>query len=510
MPMGALTVMSCRLSRRDFLLRTSAAFAAGSPALSLACRTGIPRSSLPGDLTTLSAAAAVAAMTRGDLKAEDYARALLDRAARLQSLNAFRVLVPETVLEAARAADKARASGSPMGRLHGLPIPVKDSVNTVAYPTSNGTAALRDFRPKANASVLTPLLAAGAIVMGKTNLHELSLGWTSSNATFGAVRNPYDPTRIPGGSSGGSGAAVAARMAPLAIAEDTLGSIRIPATMCGICGLRPTYARYPDDGIMPLTEGKFDQVGPLARTVEDLALFDTVITGDATPLEAIDLKGVRLGVADFFVADLDVEVERVMNGALDRLRAAGATIVREDVPEEVKAAPAVALAILVSEVRASIAGFLASEGTGVTFEQMAAQAGPDLKTMLSAGAPPRSAYDGMVARRAGVGEALRTYFATHQLSALVYPPAMIPAYKIGEDGMLTLRGASLPPTTTIGRNVSLSSCASLSSLVLPAGVTAEGLPVGLEFDGLPGTDRRLLALGMALERALGPIPAPKV
>jgi len=152
-------------------------------------------------------------------------------------------------------------------------------VNTALYATSNGTATLRDFRPQSDAGVLRPLIEAGGHVMGKTNLHELSSGWTSVNATFGAVHNPYDTSRVPGGSSGGSAVAVAARMAPLAIAEDTLGSIRIPSTMCGICGLRPTYGRYPDDGIMPLTTSGFDQVGPLARTVEDLALLLEEVAG---------------------------------------------------------------------------------------------------------------------------------------------------------------------------------------------------------------------------------------
>jgi Asp-tRNA(Asn)/Glu-tRNA(Gln) amidotransferase A subunit family amidase len=139
---------------------------------------------------------------------------------------------------------------------------------------------LTEFKPKDDAAVLKPLLTQGAIVMGKTNLHELSYSWTSNNATFGSVRNPYDPQRIPGGSSGGSAAAVSARIAPLAIAEDTLGSIRVPASMCGLAGLRPSFGRYPDDGIMPLTVNKFDQVGPLARSVADLLLFDTAVTGE--------------------------------------------------------------------------------------------------------------------------------------------------------------------------------------------------------------------------------------
>ncbi len=495
-------------SRREFLAHTAGAVAMAAAGSSLGCTTGRGRS--VEELTELSAMAAIAAMKSGALKAEDYARVLVDRATRLDSLNAFRVLTLDTVLEAARAADRTRAAGGRLGLLHGLPIPVKDSVNTDAFPTSNGTATLRDFRPKANASVLTPLLAAGAVVMGKTNLHELSLGWTSNNATFGPVHNPYDPTRVPGGSSGGSAVAVATRMAPVAIAEDTLGSIRIPAGMCGICGLRPTYGRYPDDGIMPLTTNKFDQVGPLARTVEDLALFDSAITGDMSPLAVIDLKGVRIGIADFFLADLDPEVERVTIAALDRLRAAGVTIVRADVSDDVKAAPRVALTIIASELRAAIGNFLATHGTGVSFEQMAAQVGPDLKALFATKPPPSSAYDAMIAQRIRTGEAIRAYFAKQEIVALAFPPAMIPAHKIGEDGSMTVRGQVVPNTVTMGRNVSLASCASMASLVLPAGLTSAGLPVGLEFDALPGTDRQLLALGVALQRALGPIAAAKV
>jgi mandelamide amidase len=462
------------------------------------------------DLIELSASDAIAAMVSGDIKAEDYARALLDRSERLQALNAFRILAPDTVLEAARSADKLRTSGAKPGLLHGLPIPVKDSVNTARFATSNGTAILRDFRPKSDASVLRPLIDAGAYVMGKTNLHELSLGWTSVNAAFGAVHNPYDTGRVPGGSSGGSAVVVAARMAPLAIAEDTLGSIRIPSAMCGVCGLRPTYGRYPDDGIMPLTTSGFDQVGPVARTVEDLALFDSVVTGDSSPLPVVDLKGVRIGIADFFFADLDPEVDRVARTAIDRLRDAGATIVRADVPEDVKAAPGVALTIIISELQSSIGGFLAEHGMGISFSELVAQVGPDLKGLFTTQPPPKAAYDAMVAQRKKTRDAIREHFAKEDIVALVLPPAMIPAHTIEEDGSISVRGERIPNTTTIGRNVSLSSCAGMASLVLPAGLTTSGLPVGLEFDALPDTDRTLLGLGVSLQRALGPIQAPHV
>jgi mandelamide amidase len=332
-------------------------------------------------LAELGAVAAVEAMRDGDIKAEDYPGTLLDRAQQVANLNAFISLNRDMVLEAARAADKARASGVPLGLLHGLPIPVKDSVDTRALPTSDGTRALRNFTPKDDAAVLKPLFAQGAILMGKTNLHELSFGWTSNNAVFGPVRNPYHRDRIPGGSSGGSAAAVAARIAPLAIAEDTWGSIRVPATMCGLAGLRPSYGRYPDDGIMPLTTDKFDQVGPLARSVADLALFDAVLTGEPRQVTATPLAGVRLGVPEDFFAGLDPEVERVSNEALQRLKAAGATLVRAELPEPARDATSIAVTIVGFEAAPSITSFLEQQVPGISFDQMFQQASAVFKVL---------------------------------------------------------------------------------------------------------------------------------
>src|SRR3990172_9719648 len=246
-----------KISRREFLVHTGAV-AAGAAA----CR-GVeapaPRTMTQDELIELSATDAVLALHRGDFKAEDYAAALLARCEAGKHLNTFLNLHPSRVLEAARAADRLRASGAPLLPLHGLPIPIKDSVNTRDLPTTGGTPALRKFRPKEDAPLVRKLLDAGGIVMGKTNLHELSFGWSSNNLAFGAVKNPYDPTRIPGGSSGGTAAAVAARMAPLGVAEDTEGSIRVPAAMCGIYGFRPTTGRYPTTGVVPISP-LFDQI----------------------------------------------------------------------------------------------------------------------------------------------------------------------------------------------------------------------------------------------------------
>src|ERR1700722_5675049 len=311
-------------SRRQFLQRVSAA------AVVTAVRPVAGTTSNPSDAASileLSATEAVTSMTRGEIPAERYAAVLLERCKVGKSLNAFISLEPERVLEAARECDVRRRTGAKLGPLHGLPIPIKDSINTKDYPTTAGTPALKDFRPTEDAPIVSIIRQAGGVVLGKTNLHELSYGYTSNNPTFGAVHNPYDPTRIPGGSSGGTAAAVAAQMAPLGVAEDTEGSIRVPAALCGIAGFRPSTGRYPSTGAAPIS-ALFDQIGPHARNVADLALFDSVAASDWPPLQAPSLQGLRLGVVrDYWFVGLDPEVERVTDRALEQLRSAGVEIV---------------------------------------------------------------------------------------------------------------------------------------------------------------------------------------
>jgi mandelamide amidase len=500
------------IDRREFL--ASAGLIAGGAATADAQTTRPDSSNERRNFTDLSAVAALSAIRNGDIKAEDYARALLGRAQHLEGLNAFRTLDTEIVLEAARAADKARASGAVLGTLHGLPIPVKDSVNSKALPTSNGTGALRDFRPRDDAAVLKSLLAHGAILMGKTNLHELSFGWTSNNEIFGAVHNPYGRTHVPGGSSGGSAVAVAARMAPLAVAEDTWGSIRVPASMCGLAGLRPSFGRYPDDGIMPLTNAKFDQVGPLARSVADLALFDAVVAGDHAPLRPTPLRGARVGIAPkSLLSDLDPEVERISTQAFHRLRAAGITLVEAELPEAVKAAIGPVSTILAYETMPAISAFLEEQGTGITFDQLLHQAGESMQAAFKAYAlppnrPTQEAYESALTQRQRIREEIRRYFEMHGLIALAFPPIMVPPPRIGEEAEVDIRGQKVSLLVAMGRNTALGGCASMASLVLPGGMTSNGLPIGLEFDALEGSDRALLALGLSLEKVLEPTPAP--
>lgn len=464
--------------------------------------------------TELTAVEAVAALHSGKLSAERYARALLDRAAVRRDLNAFRTLDRATVLEQARLADQRRVAGEPLGRLHGLPIPIKDSFNTRALPTSNGTPALKDFRPARDAPILERLFAEGAILMGKTNVHELSYGHTSNNLSFGAVRNPYDRSRVPGGSSGGSAAAVAARIAPLAVAEDTFGSIRIPASFCGIVGFRPSVGRYPGGGVLPISP-RWDTPGPLARTVADLVLFDAVVTGDHAPVTAIPVRGARIGIADYLVNDLDPEVARVTDMALRRLEMAGAELVRTGLPEEIRAGSELTRTVNLYETTPYMSAFLAEHAAGVTFEEMIARAGPDVQAMfydrVLPGAPnavTREQYNAAVAGLDGVRAAARRYFDEHRVSALAFPVTRMPPPRIGEDREVEILGEKVPIRHAMGRNIGQGSCAGMPCLVLPAGLTADGLPVGLEFDAPAGQDRDLLAFGLALEKTLGKIPPP--
>jgi mandelamide amidase len=458
---------------------------------------------MPAALTGLSATEAVRAIRDGELRAEDYAAALLDRAREVEHLNAFRTLNADAVLEAARAADKLRASNRPVGALHGLPIPVKDSINTRGLPTSQGTAALRRFRPKCDAAIVERVTAQGALVMGKTNLHELSRGYTSNNFAFGPVLNPNNIAHVPGGSSGGSGAAVAARISPLALAEDTLGSIRVPASMCGIVGLRPTYGRYPNDGIMSLTMGKFDQCGPLARSVEDLALFDQAVTGEA-PLPRAESSAIRLGFAPgFFLDGIDADVERIVRDAVARLREAGAAIVETTLPDECKDARNVAATIIAYENMDSMAAYLREHDAGLSFAEMIQQASPLLQQHYANTAQPsRDVYEEALRRRDRIRETASKWFDEQRLTAVFFPPILSLPPPLGDNLEIEVRGTLMPIRAVMGRNTALGSVASLCSVVLPGGVARGNLPVGIEFAGRPGTDRALLAACASVAAAL--------
>ena len=522
------TSISTDISRRRFLTEVTPAVLSALGAAPLvraaashetAAVVGAPVAGT--DLTTLTAVEAVRALVRGEVTAEDYARSLLRRCNAGASLNAFITLRPELVLEAARECDRKRRSGARLGLLHGLPIPIKDSVNTRDLPTTAGTGALRHFQPREDAPLVRALRDHGAIVLGKNNLHELSYGWISNNYFYGAVHNPYDPTRIPGGSSGGTAASIAYHMAPLGVAEDTEGSIRVPAALCGIAGFRPTTGRYPTTAVAPISP-LFDQLGPHARDVADLLLFDRVMSGGPIEAPPPSLKGVRLGVVrSYFWTGLDPEVERIAEAALDKLRGAGVELVEGELPELRSFVERITNQVQNHDFRGSMTRYLARYHTGVTFDELVAQASPDIRRMIEPAITPggkefvpERQYEEIVKVYLPAMRAMyRDYFERSGVAAIVFPACILPAPPIKgsareEDMHVQVGGRRLLFDDAISRNIAPGSTAGLPGLVLPAGLTRDGLPVALEFDGPSGTDRRLLTLGQALEGALGKLPPP--
>jgi mandelamide amidase len=417
--------------------------------------------------------------------------AALQRAEDTAELNAFVTL----------ADTPPRATDGPLG---GVPIAVKDSIHVAGLPCTGGTPALRNWRPATDAPIVTILRTAGAVVVGKTGMHELSAGITSNNLAFGAVRNPHDPRLIAGGSSGGSAVAVAAGVVPVALGADTAGSVRIPAALCGCVGFRPTTGRYPNGGVIPLSATR-DTVGPITRTVAGAALVDELVTG--VRADPVELAGRRLGVPHaYFYDDLDAETAAVVDDALGRLSDAGAELVETKVEDLEELLLPHSLALTLREWPRELAVHLARHRCPVTIEEVVdAMAGPVERGWLADqlwGDPVPETHHAEILERARPALVAR-YAACIQrdrLDALVLPTTRLPARPIGQDDEVLINGRPVGTLAAYLRNTDPTAFAGLPSISVPAGRTASGLPVGLSFDGLPGADSTLLGLAAAFER----------
>ena len=465
-------------------------------------------------LSELGARGAADAVRNGEQTAEALAEALLARCAAASPLNAFITLEAERLRAAARAADQRRQRGERLGPLHGVPLALKDNIDTADFPTTGGTPALAAHRPKRNAPIVQRLLDAGAIVLGKTNLQELAYGPTNNNAAFGPTRNPYDPTRIPGGSSGGSAAAVAARLAPAALGTDTGGSIRVPAALCGITSMRPTTLRWSQAGIVPLSHTR-DTAGPMARHVADCVLLDGVVTGGPTEVTPAPLKGLRLGLPrGYFWENLDAELAAILDTALARLREAGVVLVEGDVANVAALDAAAGFPIMLYETVIELERYLAEHETGLDFAGLMAEVkSPSVKQALAslrgADAVSEASYrEALTKHRPALQETYRRYFQERGVAAMVFPTTPLPAAKIGEDYTVMLNGVPVSTLSTFIRNLAPGSAAGIPGLSLPAGMTKAGLPVGMAIDAPEKSDHQLLAIGLALETVLPRLPAP--
>lgn len=473
----------------------------------------VPDEILEKFAVSLSASEALAALEAGDFTSEQFVGLLLRRIENHPQVNAFIHLDPAQALAAAQTTDEARAMGINLGPLHGLPVIIKDSINTDSMPTTGGTPALDGFQLSENAPVVQALLDAGAVVLGKTNLHELSVGYTTTNFFYGATRNPYDFSRIPGGSSGGNGAALAARFAPLAVGEDSAGSTRVPAALTGTMGFRPSTGRYPSEGIVPLAP-TLDTPGPMGRTVDDLALADSVITGDFTPLQNVALDGLRIGIPLAHFRDLlDPSVEMAFNRLLDRLGEQGAILVEADIPLVGETTMQAAQVLILYEVVPALTEYLAEYGAGTTVLDIAAMvASPDVAFLIGlalAGVVSEADYLAVLNGLLPVLQFMYfDYFASNDLDLLLYPTVPIAAPEVGQQ-TVQLGGLEIDVVAAYFGHGHFTPLVGAPTLSLPLGQLPGGLPVGgIDIAGLPGEDRRVLAIGQAMTKVLPNIRPP--
>ena len=465
------------------------------------------------NLKALTLVEARTELVKGTFSAAEYVAELARVEAGASNLNAFVARDLERLAKDAARADAAGDTRNPDRQLAGIPLGLKDNINTVDLPTTGCTGALKGFTPRQNAPVAQHLFDAGALLAGKTNMHELAFGITNNNAVSGAARNPWDTAMIPGGSSGGSAAAVAGRLVPAALGTDTGASVRLPAALCGVVGFRPSVGRYSQRGILPVSHTR-DTAGPIARSVADIQLLDSVLRGHAEPFDAVGLRGLRIGLPrQYFFADLDTELASVVERALDTLSAAGVQWVEAEVDALSELNAAVGFPVALYEVMQDIPAYLQESGHDISMAALVAGIGsPDvaglMASLLGEGAMPRAAYDEALRSRVVLQRNYASYFAQHRIDAMLFPTALLPARPIGDDDTVALGALRVPTFATFIRNTDPGSNAGIPGISVPAGLTRSGLPVGLELDAPHGADARLLSVAAAMERALDPMPAP--
>ena len=469
---------------------------------------------MSSDILDLTLTQALQRMQAGEFKAVEYVEAMLARNREVARLNALVYLDEQAALDAAAATDRQRKKeGNPV--LLGAPLLLKDNINTADLPTSGCTPALQGNVPASNAPVAQALLDAGALILGKANMHELAFGVTNNSPTFGPARNPYNPELIPGGSSGGTAVAIAAGILPAGLGSDTGGSTRLPAAFCGICGYRPTGGRYPQAGVIPISATR-DTPGPMARAVADLQLLDRVMAADPAPVEAINLADIRLGIPRaYYYENLETGLADVIETTLDLLAASCKDLVEVDLEQVGALNEKVSFPVVLYEAKRDMQQYLAEYAPHVAIEDVLAQiASPDVKQAYSAvvsGAVGKETYEEAIrVHRPQLQALFANAFRRNAVDALVIPAIPLTARPVGDDHTIDLNGSQQPTMATIIRNTDPSSNANIPSLCIAAGLAENGLPVGICLEGPAGSDRRLLAIGQAVQDVIGFAARPSV
>jgi len=503
------------MGRRSFLLNSAIASLLFSAAT-------LPAQAAQGaiDLDQLTMTGVAADLCAGKITSKALTASVLARAKAKPNLNAFITLDEAGAMKAAEAFD-ARRNKRKCKPLGGVPVVIKDNIEVAGLPASAGTPALKGYVPKQDAPVAARLRAAGAIIIGKTNMHELAFGISGYNPAFKTgsepgVRNAYDTSKIAGGSSSGTAASIGARIVTAGLGTDTGGSVRIPCALNGCASLRPTVGRYPQGGIAPISHTR-DTAGPMAATMADVATLDRVIAGGGAIAPA-SLKQVRLGIVKSMLANLDADTDAAFRAAVDKLKSQGVTVVDVEMPQLAELNGKVGFPVALYEAYDDMVAFLKTTGTGITIEALAKDiASPDVKGTYDGLVIPRKlpgpnntvvdakpAYDdAMKTARPALQALYRDVFAKNKLDAIAFPTVPKVAISANPDS------SSLANFGLFIQNTDPGSDAGVPGIQIPVALGASSkLPVGLELDGPSGSDRRLLAIGMAAEKVFGRLPPP--
>ena len=473
------------------------------------------------DLTQLTVSGALRLMRRGEISALELTEAHLSRIAALDAdVGAYLTVTDDLARQGAMAADKARSAGDERPLL-GIPIAIKDVLSTKGVETTCGSKILKGYKPIFDATAVAKLYDAGAVLLGKLNMDEFAMGSSTENSAYFPTRNPWNPAHVPGGSSGGSAAAVAANMALATIGTDTGGSIRQPASFCGVSAIKPSYGRVSRYGLIAYGSS-FDQAGPFARTVEDVARVLHVIAGhdplDSTsmPLDVPDygaklegdIAGLRIGLPrEYFAEGLQPAVETAVREAALQLEALGAQVSEVSLAHAEYCLPAYYI-IAMAEASANLARYdgirfgARVEGADLidTYKRTRGQGfGDEVKRRIMLGTYTLSAgyYDAYYGKAQAVRTLIREAFDAvyDEVDALIAPVAPSTAFKFGEmtDDPLQM---ILADKLTISANL-----AGLCGLSLPCGFDEADLPVGMQILGAPYTEPTILKLGQAYQMA---------
>jgi Asp-tRNA(Asn)/Glu-tRNA(Gln) amidotransferase A subunit family amidase len=484
------------------------------------------------DLENLSLDQLSKMIRKGEINSKKLVEAYLERIQKYggpNGINAYITVAADAALKQAEELDTLARKKRFKGPLHGLPVAVKDTLDTEGIRTTGGSKILSSWIPPKDAHVVKKLKDAGAIILGKTNTHEFAFGITTNNPHYGPTRNPYDFSRIPGGSSGGSGAATAAALCGGAIGSDTGGSIRIPAALCGVVGLKPTLGRVGRTGLMYLSFTR-DVIGPITRTVVDSAMILEAIAGEDpgdsgsssnpvpryTALLKGGLRGKRFGVPKKYISEvIHPDTENVMNESLREIRKMGG-VIKEIEIKHIDLASAADFNVVITEAVYFIENYLKSFDPQATLDKYLDQMGPDVKGLFGRqkGTPESNPVPGYLYVKtlredcnkmtSGFKEALS------DVDGLLFPTTPLPAAKIGEDIETELQGKKVSTFLTFIRNCMPLNVVGYPAISVPAGYGQTGLPIGLEIVARPWEEDKLLSMAYAFEEGTKVRKVPKL